>query len=299
MSTSDYTSPVSQLLTCGRPKATRRSRWPNYVEEYGLTDADVPDLIQLAVEDELDWDDDIECYAPIHACRALGQLRAESAIHAMIALLADRDNDWFMEELPVIFGMIGPASIPALSIYLNSTEPSIWSKVAASGGLEQIAVRHPEHRDECVGLITDVLSRHQHQPPELNGNLVSRLLDLQAVESVDVIEKAYKEGPMDEMVCGSWARVQIELGLATADDFTAEELRHKEPEWMDSIKAIAALREQSQQEVSATPKLTADGSKLSQFGRGSLSTKGRKSSQAKSGFGTQPPQGKKKRKRKR
>ena len=230
MSASDYVPPVSQLLTCGRPEATWYSQWPNYIKEYGLTDADIPDLIQLAVEDELDWDDDVECYAPIHACRALGQLRAESAIQAMVALLADRDNDWFMEELPVIFGMIGPASMPALSIYLNSPEPSVWSKVAASGGLEQIASRHPEYRDACVALITDVLSHHQHQRPELNANLVSRLLDLQAVESVDVIEQAYKEGPMDEMVCGSWARVQIELGLATAADFTTEELRHKEPE---------------------------------------------------------------------
>ena len=268
-----------------------------YVEVYGLTDADVSDLIQLAVEDDLDWQDDFECYAPIHACRALGQLRAESAIQAMIALLADHDNDWFMEELPVIFGMIGPAAIPALAVYINSTQTSVWSKVAASGGLEQIVSRHPDYRDECVALITDVLSRHQHQPPELNGNLVGRLLDLQAVESVDVIEKAYKEGPMDEMVCGSWARVQIELGLATADDFTAEELRHKEPEWMDSIKAIAALRELSQKEAPTTQKSTAIGSKLSLFGQGSLSPKGRKSSQAKSGFGTQQPKKKKKRQR--
>ena len=215
----------------------------------------------------------------------------------MIGLLADRDNDWFMEELPVIFGMIGSASIPALSVYLNSTEPCVWSKVAASGGLEQIASRHPKYRDECVAIITDVLSRHQDQYPELNGNLVGRLLDLQAVESVDAIEKAYKEGPMDEMVCGSWARVQIELGLATADDFTTEELRHKEPEWMDSIKAMAALRELSQQEVSTTQRSKAVGSKLSQFGQGSLSTKGRKSSRADSGFGTQKPKAKKKKRK--
>jgi hypothetical protein len=298
MSATDYFPPVSHLLTRGRPKAARCSQWPNYVKEYGLTDADVPELIQLAVEDELDWQDDFECYAPIHACRAIGQLRAKSAIQLMIALLADYDNDWLMEELPAVFGMIGPASIPALSVYLKSTQPSVWSKVAASGGLEQIASRHPEYRDECVALITEVLSQHQHQPSELNGNLVGRLLDLQAVESVDVIERAYKEGPMDEMVCGSWARVQIELGLATIDDFTAEELRHKEPEWMDDIKAIAALRELSEPEFSTTRKLTDVRPGLSQFGQGSLSTKGRKSSPAKSGFGTQQPK-KKKKKRKR
>lgn len=297
MPATDYSPPVAELLSCGRPKATQRRQWPNYVKDYGLTDADVPELIQLAVEDDLDWQDDVEWYAPIHACRALGQLRAESAIQALIALLADRDNDWFMEELPVIFGLIGPASIPALTDYLNSTRTSLWSKVAASGGLEQIASYYPEHRNECISLLTEALSHHQQQPPELNGNLVSRLLDLQAVESVDVIEKAYKEGPMDEMVCGSWARVQIELGLATAADFTEQELRHKEPEWMDSIRAVGDARTQLNSAVPTTRKATVNDSKLSQFGKGSLSPKGRKSSQSKSGFGSQRPEEKKKKRK--
>lgn len=297
MSVTDYSPPISALLNCGRPKNIGRNQWPDYIETYGLADEDVPELIQLATEEDLDWDNDVEYYAPIHACRALGQLRAESAIQPLISLLGNDDNDWFMEELPVVFGMIGPASIPELSDCLNSAEPSIWSRVAASGGLEKIASRYPQYRDECVALITDALSRHQQQPPELNGNLVGRLLDLQALESVDVIEKAYKAGPMDEMVCGSWARVQIELGLATAADFTEAELRHKEPEWMASIRAIADSQALSSSAVSATRKPTANRSKLSQFGKGSLSSKGRKSSQPQSGFGSQQPNEKKKRKR--
>ena len=104
MPATDYSPPVAELLNCGRPKAARCCQWPDYVKNYGLTAADVPELIQLAVEDDFDWRDDVEWYAPIHACRALGQLRVESAIQALIALIADHDNDWFMEELPVIFG---------------------------------------------------------------------------------------------------------------------------------------------------------------------------------------------------
>lgn len=296
MPVTDYSSPVSALLNCGRPKTTGR-RWPDYVETYGLTDEHVAELIQLATEEDLDWDDDLECYAPIHAYRTLGQLRAESAIQPLISLLDNDDSDWFMEELPVVFGMIGSAAIPALGDHLNSMEPSVWSRVAASGGLEQIASRHPQRRDECVALITDALSHHRQQLPELNGNLVGRLLDLQALESVNVIEKAYKEGPMDEMVCGSWAQVQIELGLATADDFTEEELRHKEPEWMASLRAITDSRAPSDSATSVTRKPAVNGSKLSQFGKGSLSFKGRKSSQPKSGFGLQRPNEKKKKRK--
>ena len=110
--------------------------------------------------------------------------------------------------------------------------------------------------------VPSIICSNNYFPTCLLLTILRLLLDLQAAESIDAIEKAYKEGPMDEMVCGIWARVQIDLGLATADDFTAEELRHKESEWMDSIKAITALRERSHKEAPTARKSTAIGSKL-------------------------------------
>lgn len=302
MPATDYAPPVLNLLSCGRPKNISRTDWFDYVEAYGLTDEHIPALIQLAVEEELDWADEGECYAPIHAYRALGQLRAEAAIHPLVSLLDGDDSDWLMDDLPTVFGMIGPACLSALTDYLNRAEPSAWSKAAAAGGLEKIAACHPEHRDACVELLTEALSRHQQQPPELNGSLVARLLNLQASESVSVIEAAYTEGPMDEMVCGSWARVQIELGLATAADFSPEELQHKEPEWMSPIRQMADLvgelaQSDNELDAFASLKATSKDSELNLFGQGALSAKRQKASQPKLGFGTQRPKGKKKKRK--
>lgn len=302
MPATDYSPPVAQLLSCGRPKNVSRTEWFDYVEAYDLTDEHIPALIQLATEEELDWEDEGECYAPIHAYRALGQLRAEAAIQSLVGLLDGDDSDWFMEDLPTVFGMIGPACILALTDYLNRAEPSAWSKAAAASGLEKIAACYPEHRDECVKLITEALSRYQQQPPELNGSLVALLLNLQASESVSVIEKAYKEGPMDEMVCGSWARVQIELGLATAADFTPEELRHKEPEWMSPLRQMADLvgelaQPDNEPGAFASLKAASKDSKLKKFGQGALPAKRHQSSQPKAGFGTQRPKEKKKKRK--
>ncbi|MEO1396476.1 MAG: HEAT repeat domain-containing protein [Cyanobacteria bacterium J06634_5] len=302
MPATDYAHPVLNLLSSGRPKNISRTDWFDYVKAYSFTDEHIPALIKLAAEEELDWADEGECYAPIHAYRALGQLRAESAIHPLVCLLDGDDSDWLMEDLPIVFGMIGPACIPALTDYLNRAEPSAWSKAAAAGGLGKIAACHPGHRDECVGLLTEALSRHPQQPPELNGSLVARLLDLQASESVSVIEKAYKEGPMDEMVCGSWARVQIELGLATAADFSPKELRHKEPEWMSPIRQMADLvgelaQPDNEPGAFASLKAASKGSKLKQFGQGALAAKRHKASQPKLGFGNQRPKEKKKKRK--
>ena len=300
MPAADYQPPVAQLLSVGIPKNIKRNQWFDYVKAYGFTDEHIPDLVRLAAEEELNWDDEGECYAPIHAYRALGQLKAETAIQPLISLLDIDDSDWFMEDLPQVFGMIGPACIPPLIEYLNLDQPSSWSKIAAAGGVAKIAEFHPAHRDQCVQVLVEALSRHQKQEPELNASLVAKLLDLRAVEAVNVIEKAYKEGPMDEMVCGSWARVQIDLGLATEADFTPEELQHEVPEWMESIQESAKLIKRLAQNTSsglANRKTGSEELQLAEFGKGSQSSGKSKSSQPKSGFGFQRPKEKKKKRK--
>ena len=303
MPATDYQPPVAELLSRGRPKEINRDQWFDYVAAYGFTDEHIPDLIRLASEEDLNWQDEGECYAPIHAYRALGQLRAETAIQPLISLLEVDDSDWFMEDLPTVFGMIGPACIPALTRYLNHNEPSSWSKASAAGGLTKIAEFYPAHRDECVQILTESLSRHQQHPPELNGMLVAKLLDLQATEAVNVIETAYKEGPMDEMVCGTWPSVQIQLGLATEADFTPEELKPPMPEGMESIGKIADLARElalsgDAPDAPAKIKAGSEKFKLTQFGKSERVSGKTKSSQAKSGFGAQGSK-EKKRKRKR
>ena len=302
MPATDYQPPVSQLLNYGIPKNISRDEWFDYVEAYGFTEEHIPALIRLATEENLNWQNENECYAPIHACRALGQLNAETAIPSLIHLLDVDDDDWLMEDLPKVFGMIGAVCIPSLTGYLADKKPSVWSKVAAAAGLAQIA-KHPGNRDECVQHLIEALSRHRDQLPELNGSLVAKLLDLHATEAASVIEKAYKIGPMDEMICGSWARVQIELGLATAADFSPEELQHKTPEWMERIQEMVDLAVElapSDDVPSglASIKKTSEELKLSQYSKESLVFKNPSSSQTKAGFGKRLPKKRKKKKKK-
>ncbi|MEM9218130.1 MAG: HEAT repeat domain-containing protein [Cyanobacteria bacterium P01_F01_bin.150] len=300
MTVRDYQVPVSTLVTIGRPKQNGR-KWFDYIEAYGFTQDHVPELIRLAVEEDWNWDDEGECYASIHAYRVLGQLKAEAAIAPLISLLRNDDSDWYLEDLPIVFGMIGPACMPALTEYLADTEPSSWSRIAAASGLAKIAKASPDHQAECIQLLTQALSRHKQEPSELNGSLVAKLLDLEATDAAEVIEKAYKEGPMDEMVCGSWATVQIELGLATRADFTPEELQPKMSDGMEVLTEMVDLVK-TLAEAETASKMSAkgsvQGSDLLQFGKGSLKAGTSKSSKPKSGFGSQQPKEKKKKKKK-
>ena len=66
MAANDYQPPVSELLTIGRPKGTR-GKWFDYIEAYDFTQDHVPELVRLASEEDLDWQDDNDCFA-VRSC---------------------------------------------------------------------------------------------------------------------------------------------------------------------------------------------------------------------------------------
>lgn len=72
----EYPPPVSRLLRLGDVRAL------------GLTAEQVPALIRMAVDEELQWadSDSPEVWAPVHAWRALAQLQAGPAAKPLASL---------------------------------------------------------------------------------------------------------------------------------------------------------------------------------------------------------------------
>jgi hypothetical protein len=187
----------------------------------------VADLARMATDAELhDADgDDPRVWAPLHAWRALGQLRAETAIEPLLGLLRyidERQEDWITEELPVVFGLIGPAGIPALEAYAAGPNHGLYARMAAGGGLKEIGQAHPAARDECVAALARLLDAAEHNDEGFNGFLIADLLALRAVEAAPVMEKAFAGGWVDEMIAGDWGDVQIELGLLDESELEDE-----------------------------------------------------------------------------
>ncbi len=227
--TSPYPYPVNRLLNLGLPRA--RKEWPVYLT-MGLTAAHIPDLIRMVLDDQLNEadGDSREVWAPIHAWRALGQLRAVEAIEPLLTLLqridAD-DDDWIGEEIPRVFSMIGQAAMPALSVYLAEAAHGMFARIAAAYSLEWIARRYTTLRDQSIFSLSQQLEKFDENDPTLNGFLISYLIDLKAVESAQVIEQAFAANRVDLDIMGDWEDAQIELGLKSKRETPRPRLNKK------------------------------------------------------------------------
>jgi HEAT repeat protein len=115
--------------------------------------------------------DTLRVWAPIHAWRVLGQLRAAEAVEPLIGLLHridDEDDDWVDEELALVFGLLGAAAIPALSNYLADSTPGLYARTAAARALSRIAHAQPDQRDECIQKLSQELEQYHRNDPTLN-----------------------------------------------------------------------------------------------------------------------------------
>lgn len=210
-----YSSPVNQLLTLGKPHGV--GPWRDYLTP-GLNREHVPELIRMATDEELSYvsSDSLTVWAPVHAWRALAQLRAVEAVVPLIGELYridDNDDDWISEDFPDVFAMIGPPAIASLAEYLAAPGHGVFADVCAGRSLEKIGNAHPERRERCIEILTEQLRRYAQNDPMLNGFLVSDLLDLHAVESLDVIRDAFNQDCVDISILGDLEDAEIELGV--------------------------------------------------------------------------------------
>ena len=217
MGTIDYPPPVDKLLTYGKPEPRDAQNWPDYLE-LGLGPEHVPDLLRMTADEEL-WEageDASENWVPVHAWRALGQLRAVNAVEPLLHLLVERvRDDWAMDELPQVYGLIGAAAIPTIEAYLaDKSHQEATGLIAES--LEIMTRLHPEDRDEAVATLIRLLENFAENDYELNGSLISSLVNLKVLEAVPLIERAFAAERVDEFMTGDWDNVQVELGLKEA-----------------------------------------------------------------------------------
>ena len=211
----DYAEPVKTLLTYG--SCQEMSGWPNYLE-IGFTHEHIPELIRMVTDRELLWadQDSIEVWAPVHAWRTLGQLGAEEAIKPLIALFSElSEDDWASDELPEVMALFGAKAIQPLKEYLSDSSNNELARATAANCLEKIGNANSFLKNDCISILTDHLEQSTFDVPTLNGLVIAHLIELEAVDSIGAIRKAFNNDNVDLTVAGDIEDVEILLGLRT------------------------------------------------------------------------------------
>jgi hypothetical protein len=212
----DYADPVRQLLIIGETRSYDPADWLDYTAEFGIGHEHIGALTRLACDAALHHADldSSAIWAPMHAWRALGQLRAEAAVVPLLTLLKMlEENEAADQELPVVFGMIGPAAIPHIGEFLLDRSNPTSSVITAISGLTGIVVRHSECRGDGIGIVARMLEPHADTDRSISGFVVWALIDLHAVEAIDAIRDAFQRNSVDISIAGDEEDVEIALGL--------------------------------------------------------------------------------------
>jgi hypothetical protein len=216
----NYSLPVNNLLTLGDVRGY--VEWRDYLSK-GLTAVHIPELIRMATDDALNYGDpkSLEVWAPVHAWRALAQLRAVEAIEPLISqfkLVDELSDDYVSMDFPQVFSMIGPQALKPLSAYISSGEHGKSGKICATECIGKIGETRKEQRKDCIDILTAHLRDFEKNARDLNGFLIWQLGDLKAVESLEIIRKAYESNCVDIGIVGDLEDVEILLGARKKRD---------------------------------------------------------------------------------
>ncbi|WP_036487389.1 DUF1186 domain-containing protein [Myxosarcina sp. GI1] len=228
MSITDYQPPVAELLNYGECRDYKK--WRNYVRELNLEDKHIPELIKMATDEELNLadSDSKEVWSPVHAWRALGQLKAIEALKPLLELLNDRDDDWISGDFPTLCTLIGKDSIPLLKEFLADSSNDLYARSNAAESLEAICYKYPETRESNIAIIAQELEKFKVNDPTLSALLICNLMDLEAVETIAVIERAFKANRVDTFIVGDWEDIQVDFGLKTREELQSSRLSEKQ-----------------------------------------------------------------------
>ncbi len=235
-----YDDPVGRLLAIGEAGSYDPAKWRDYVAEFGLGREHVAALACMVCDVALSRTDtdSSEVWAPMHAWRALGQLGVQEAVAPLLGFLrTSEDDEAVSEELPVVFGMIGPAAVPHIAAFLSDRSNPPSPAATAMAGLREIVARHPECRDDCVDILARVLEPHAASDPVVNGFAVWTLIDLAAVEAIDVMRDAFRRRAVDLSLVGDEEDVEIALGLRKRRTTPAPNYHIGPPGWLDQPHA--------------------------------------------------------------
>jgi tetratricopeptide (TPR) repeat protein len=141
-------------------------------------------------------------WMPVNAVKMLGIIADPQALPQLIntlVLVDEMDNDWIIEDLPTVFGHIGPPAIEPLIEFIQAHRGDSefqWPRIDAANGLVAIVIHHQRERERVLPFLHELFS--EGEDLEFLGFVAIYLLDLNDPSCFPVLEEAFNKGLIDE-----------------------------------------------------------------------------------------------------
>lgn len=207
---------VDSLKTLGEPEDGRP--WADY-SRYGISSSDASRLVALVKDQDGEFftndDEDDAYWVPLHAWRALKPLMPAGLEALIDGFHLFGEDDWALDEIPEVVAAAGNAAIAPLADFIVNNDNETMARSLAMGTLNQIGRTQPSLRAKVIKNLSDCLQDLPAEHSDLNGLLVSHLVEFKAVDTKAVIQTAFAEQRVDINICGDLEDVEIALGLRT------------------------------------------------------------------------------------
>jgi hypothetical protein len=212
--------PVSQLLTLGKVEDISEP-WRDY-KALGLTPAHAPALLRMATDLDLNRAvlESDEVWVPLHAWRALAQLRAVEAMQPLLDLMDELEGDeWLSEDLPTIAELLGPRALEPLIAYLDRADNSDnrLGYLPVVEAMVRLGRKYPEARSRVIATLQRHLANYLENDDGFNGWVIDALLTLRARQALPLMAAALATESVDEMIV-NWENICKAFALPPTSD---------------------------------------------------------------------------------
>jgi hypothetical protein len=213
---------LNKILALPEPKDP--GTWSLQDPSYGDLDAkveNIPELISIASDlDLFNSKSEAEYWAPVHAWRVLGEMRAKDAALPLLERFDDyHECYWAGDELPdIVANICGGYHINEISNHLFDASKGNASRIMAVSTIKILADLYEDKKGEYIDIIAHCLDESSQNSKSLNTVLILALVDLQAKSKIDNIRRAFQEGRIDSFFAGDIEDVEIDLGLREIRD---------------------------------------------------------------------------------
>ena len=219
-----YEGNVAKLLSLGK-QSFRSDKEFSYVEKFGLSDEDIPQLMRLAQDEDIyrfDYSDipedkGEEFYGVIHAWYALSEMKVPEFKRWFIQMMEEMemDEDYDEWKFDSFVTLLTPFFDEALFDYFveKVMDPDlfIWTRIVYAEAIEEMLEREIAPLSKIDPMVEKVLN----EPDDgiLNAFIIGICAKFKLTHHHALIKACFERDAVDIMHMGDLEDVEIEMGL--------------------------------------------------------------------------------------